>query len=226
MSNLTYEYIKQNKEIQTYINHADAALNSIGYTEHSNAHVERAAATAKMILQALGYSERDCELAQIAAYMHDIGNAVNRNDHAQSGAIMSFYLLNKMGMPPEEIATVISAIGNHDEGTASPVNPVAAALIIGDKSDVRRSRVRPGARRDPAGSIGDVHDRVNYACESSKIYFSEDKKELILDLAIDREISSVMEYFEIFTDRMILCGKAAESLGIIFHLEINNARVM
>ena len=225
MSNVTYEYIKQNKEIQTYINHADAALDSIGFTEHSNAHVERAAATAKMILQTLGYSEKECELAQIAAYMHDIGNTINRNDHAQSGAVMAFFLLNKMGMPADEIALIISAIGNHDEGTASPVNPIAAALIIGDKSDVRRSRVRASGR-NAQGLYGDVHDRVNYACESSKVFFTEDKKDIILDLKIDGKISSIMEYFEIFTDRMILCGKAAEALGIIFRLVINDSRIM
>lgn len=227
MSNITYRYIKSNKDVQTYINHADAALSSIGYTEHSNAHVERAADTAYMILSELGYPERDCELAQIAAYMHDIGNVVNRIDHAQSGAVMAFRLLDCMGMPAEEIAVIISAIGNHDEKTAAPVNPVAAALIIGDKSDVRRSRVRPGDGGRREGSAeGDIHDRVNFACRRSRLYFSEDKTELILDLEIDPEISSVMEYFEIFMDRMILCRKAAKTLGVRFVLVINNTRMI
>lgn len=222
---LTYEYIKQNKDIQTYINHADAALSSIGYTEHSNAHVERAAATAKLILSTLGYSERECELAQIAAYMHDIGNVVNRNDHAQSGAIMAFRLLDKLDMPTEEIALIISAIGNHDEKTAAPVNPIAAALIISDKTDVRRSRVR-APKTGGEFDAGDIHDRVNYACKSSEVYFSEDKTILTLNLVIDTQISSIMEYFEIFTERMVLCRRAAEALGVRFELVINNSRLM
>lgn len=227
MSNVTYQYIKRNKDVQTYINHADAALSSIGFTEHSNAHVERAADTAYMILSTLGYPERDCELAQIAAYMHDIGNVVNRVDHAQSGAIMAFRLLDRMGMPAEEIAIIVSAIGNHDEKTAAPVNPIAAALIISDKSDVRRSRVRLANRESADITFeGDIHDRVNYACRRSKLYFSEDKTELILDLDIDLTISPIMEYFEIFMDRMILCRKAAETLGVQFELVINNSRIL
>lgn len=225
MSNVTYKYIKQNKDVQTYINHADAALSSIGYTEHSNAHVERAAFTANMILSELGYPERDCELAQIAAYMHDIGNVVNRVDHAQSGAIMAFHILEGMGMPAEEICTIVSAIGNHDEHTAAPVNHIAAAVIISDKTDVRRSRVR-GSKNYDGADISDVHDRVNYACEQSKVYFSDDKTSLILDLIIDLRISSIMEYFEIFMDRMILCRKAAKTLGVEFQLVINNQKVL
>ena len=224
-SQLTYEYIKKNKDIQTYINHADAALSSIGYTEHSNAHVERAAHTARLILSTLGYPERECELAQIAAYMHDIGNIVNRTDHAQSGAVMAFRILDKLDMPADEIALVISAIGNHDEKTAAPVNPIAAALIISDKTDVRRSRVRTpktGGDFDAA----DIHDRVNYACKSSEIYFSENNSVITLDLLIDTEISSIMEYFEIFTERMVLCRKAAEALGVKFELVINGSRIM
>ncbi|MCH5323842.1 MAG: HD domain-containing protein [Eubacterium sp.] len=228
MSNVTYKYIRQNKDVQTYINMADAALNSIGYTEHSNAHVERAAESAYMILNTLGYPQRDCELAQIAAYMHDIGNVINRNDHAQTGAVMAFRLLDKLGMPANEIALIVSAIGNHDEGTASPVNPVAAALIIADKSDVRRTRVRL-AEQDKAKrglTVNDIHDRVNYAAEKSELYFSEDKSELILDLTIDLEISSVMEYFEIFLQRMILCRNAAKTLNVKFGLIINNTKIL
>lgn len=225
MSNVTYQYIKTNKDVQTYINYADAALSSIGYTEHSNAHVERAAATAFMILDTLGYDARTCELVQIAAYMHDIGNVVNRADHAQTGAVMAFRLLDRMGMPADEIARIISAIGNHDEGTASPVTSIAAALIIADKSDVRRSRVRPAEREQGVGKM-DIHDRVNYAVESSALAFSDDKKELILTLKIDLQISSVMEYFEIFLSRMSLCKTAAKSLGVNFGLVINNSRIL
>lgn len=229
MSNVTYEYIKTNKDVQTYINYADAALSSIGYTEHSNAHVERAAATAFMILDTLGYDARTCELAQIAAYMHDIGNVVNRVGHAQTGAVMAFRLLDRLGMPAEEIARIISAIGNHDEGSAAPVTPIAAALIIADKSDVRRSRVRPAEREQAergGSSLRDIHDRVNYAVKSSSLSFSEDKKELVLTLDIDTTISSVMEYFEIFLSRMSLCKTAAQSLGVSFGVVINNLKIL
>ena len=226
MSNLTYEYIRRNKDIQTYINYADAALSTIGYTEHSNAHVERAAASAFMILTTLGYEQRTCELAEIAAYMHDIGNVINRIDHAQSGAVMAFRLLDNLGMPADEISLIVSAIGNHDEGTAAPVTPIAAALIIADKSDVRRSRVRSadGPFVPSTENLAkDIHDRVNYAVEQSSLYFSEDKKRIILDLTIDQNISSIMEYFEIFLDRMKLCRRAAEILGVEFALHINGA---
>ena len=228
MSNVTYKYIRENKDIQTYINHADAALSSIGYTEHSNAHVERAAATAYKILNTLGYDERTCELAQIAAYMHDIGNVINRVDHAQSGAVMAFRLLDNLGMPAHEIALIVSAIGNHDEHTASPVTPIAAALIIADKSDVRRSRVRTkdGSEPNSLTLAQDIHDRVNYAVEGAELYFTEDNSELILDLKIDLKISPVMDYFQIFLDRMNLCRKAATSLGVTFGLIINNARIL
>lgn len=229
MSNITYRYIRKNKDIQTYINYADAALSTIGYTEHSNAHVERAAATAYMILHELDYDERTCELAQIAAYMHDIGNVINRVDHAQSGAVMAFRLLDNLGMPADEISLIVSAIGNHDEHTASPVTPIAAALIIADKSDVRRSRVRSkdGAFVPSDENLAaDIHDRVNYAVERSELYFSDDKKELILELDLDLRISPVIEYFEIFLTRMNLCRRAAESLGVTFGLVINKSRIL
>ncbi|MGN1339749.1 MAG: HD domain-containing protein [Oscillospiraceae bacterium] len=229
MSNLTYEYIRRNKDIQTYINYADAALSTIGYTEHSNAHVERAAATAYMILTTLGFEQRTCELAEIAAYMHDIGNVINRIDHAQSGAVMAFRLLDNLGMPADEISLIVSAIGNHDENTAAPVTPIAAALIIADKSDVRRSRVRSANGPFVPSSENlakDIHDRVNYAVEKSALYFSEDKKRLILELSIDQDISSIMEYFEIFLDRMKLCQRAAAFLGVEFGLQINGAKLV
>ena len=229
MSNLTYDYIRRNKDIQTYINYADAALNTIGYTEHSNAHVERAAASAFMILTTLGYEQRTCELAEIAAYMHDIGNVINRIDHAQSGAVMAFRLLDNLGMPADEISLIVSAIGNHDEGNAAPVTPIAATLIIVDKSDVRRSRVRSadGVFVPTSENLArDIHDRVNYAVEKSSLYFSDDKKDIILDLTIDPKISSIMEYFEIFLDRMKLCRRAAEFLGIRFRLKINDAALL
>jgi len=220
MSNVTYKYIKQNSDIHTYIDHADKALESMGYTEHSAPHASITAEAAYDILKTLGYPERECELAQIAGYMHDIGNCVNRKNHAHTGAIIALQLLDKLAMPAQEIAVIVSAIGNHDENTATPVNPIAAAVILADKMDVRRSRVRHGGER------WDIHDRVNYACVQSRYYFSEDKSELFLDLIIDKEISSIMEYFEIFLQRMSLCRRSAETLGINFKLVINNSKLI
>ncbi len=218
---VTYKYIKQNPDIHVYIKNADAAVEAQGYTEHSFAHVEKVASTVEMILSALNYDERTVELGMIAAYLHDIGNVVNRIDHAQSGAVMAFRLLDNLNMPAEEICAVISAIGNHDESTAQPLNPISAALIIGDKTDVRRSRVRNADMRS-----FDIHDRVNYAVEKSDLLFSADKSELILELVIDNNISSVMEYFEIFLQRMLLCKRAGEFLGIKFRLRINGSEVI
>ena len=214
---ITFEEIKNNEHIKTYIKKADESLIALGYTEHSFAHVTKVSEMAKEILLELDYSKREAELAQIAGYLHDIGNVINRVDHAQSGAVMAFRILDKLGAEPEEIATIITAIGNHDEGTAVAVNPVAAALILADKTDVRRSRVR---NSDLA--TFDIHDRVNYAVEESSTKISKDKKSIILNLKINTEISSVMDYFEIFLDRMLLCRKAAEKLNLKFKLIINN----
>ena len=210
---ITFEEIKNNEHIKTYIKKADESLIALGYTEHSFAHVTKVSEMAKEILLELGYSKREAELAQIAGYLHDIGNVINRVDHAQSGAVMAFRILDKLGAEPEEIATIIAAIGNHDEKTAVAVNPVAAALILADKTDVRRSRVR---NSDLA--TFDIHDRVNYAVEDSSTKISKDKKSIILNLKINTEISSVMDYFEIFLDRMLLCRKAAEKLNLKFKL--------
>lgn len=218
---LTYNEIKQSKAIREYIKRADESLIALGYTEHSFAHVGKVASSVEYILKTLEFSEHDVELAKIAAYMHDIGNLVNRIDHSQSGAIMSFRILDKMGMPPEDIATIVTAIGNHDEGTGVPVNPIAAALILADKSDVRRSRVR-----NSEISTFDIHDRVNYSVVSSELTIGDSRDTIRLDLSIDPRYSSVMEYFEIFLDRMILCRKAAEKLGLIFHLSINNQMLL
>ena len=218
---ITAKDIKQDEQIRTYIETADESLAALGYTEHAYAHVTRAAHFAQKLLIELGYPERMGELAWIAGYMHDIGNVANRKDHAQSGAIMAFRILDKLGMPPEEIATVCSAIGNHDESTAFPVNPVAAALIIADKTDVRRTRVR---NRDM--STFDIHDRVNYAVEKASTKLSEDKKAVVLSLDIDIEISPVIAYFEIFLERMMLCRKACEKLGLEFTLVMNGQQVL
>lgn len=220
-STVTYKYIKQNPDIMEYIRRADKALEAQGYTEHSFAHVERTAQVASMILEELGYDERTVELAKIASMMHDIGNVINRIDHAQSGAVMAFRLLDNLSMPADEICSIISAIGNHDEGTGLPLNPISAALIIGDKTDVRRSRVRNSDLL-----TFDIHDRVNYAVEYSQVSFNEDRTSIILELQIDTKISSVLEYFEIFLDRMLLCKKSAQFLGIKFELIANGSSVL
>ncbi len=220
-SHVTYKYIKENADIMEYIRRADETLAAMGYTEHSFAHVEKVAHDAAMILEALGYDERTVELARIAGMMHDIGNVINRIDHAQSGAVMAFRLLDNMNMPASEICSIISAIGNHDEGTGMPLDPLSAALIIADKTDVRRSRVR---NQDPM--TFDIHDRVNYAVTHTELSFSEDKSALRLSLTIDPEISSVMEYFEIFLQRMLLCQKSAQFLGIRFEMYVNGARLL
>ena len=213
---LTYEEIVKNESIKTYIRKADESLVALGYTEHSFAHVTRVANTASNILTTLGYPERDVELAKIAAYLHDIGNLVNRTDHAQSGAVMAFRILDHLGGSPEEIATITTAIGNHDEGTAFAVNPIAAALILADKTDVRRSRVR-----NRETTTFDIHDRVNYSVEKSSTKINDEKTEITLELTIDTDLCPVMDYFEIFLGRMILCRKAAEKLGLQFRLNIN-----
>lgn len=218
---LTYEMIKNNPAVQTYIRKADETLTAIGFTEHSFAHVTRVAEVAGQLLTELGYSVEDVELAKIAGYLHDIGNVINRIDHAQSGAVMAFRLLDNMGGDPEEISTIITAIGNHDEVTAYPVNAIAAALIIADKSDVRYTRVRKDADINH-----DIHDRVNYAVKKSSVYLSEDKKQLFLDLTIDTSVCRVMDYFEIFLNRMLLCRKAAEKLGTEFRLVINGQQML
>ncbi len=220
-SNVTYRYIKQNPDIMEYIRRADKTLESMGYTEHSFAHVERVANVSAMILETLGYDERTVELAKIASMMHDIGNVINRIDHAQSGAVMAFRLLDNLSMPAGEICTIISAIGNHDEGTGQPLDAVSAALILGDKTDVRRSRVRNNDLL-----TFDIHDRVNYAVEMSKVSFSQDKASIILELQIDTKISSVMEYFEIFMNRMLLCRRASEFLDVRFEMIINGSKIL
>ena len=218
---MTYEQIKQDTAIQAYIRQADASLGALGYTEHSFAHVGRVAEMAGYILKTLGHPERIVELAKIAGYMHDIGNLVNRIDHSQSGAVMAFRILDNMGFPPEEIAIIVSAIGNHDEGTGVPVDPVAAALILADKSDVRRSRVRTKEI-----SSFDIHDRVNYSVTNSELKIDEAHTAVKLNLSVDTHFSSVMDYFEIFMNRMILCRKAANTLGLQFQLTINQQPMM
>ena len=213
---MTYEQVKMDEAVKVYISQADASMEALGFTEHSFAHVGRVSSIAGDILETLGYPERTVELAKIAGYLHDIGNLVNRVDHSQSGAVMAFRILDRMNFPPEEIAVIVTAIGNHDEGTGVPVNAVSAALIIADKSDVRRSRVR-----DKADIALDIHDRVNYSVTDSHLRISDDRSEMVLELTVDTSVSTIMEYFEIFMKRMLLCQKAAKKLGLTFRVTIN-----
>ena len=218
---ITYERIKNNETINTYIQAADESLRELGFTEHSFSHVTYVAEKAGSILEMLGYPERTVEITKIAGYMHDIGNIVNRIDHSQSGAVMAFRILDNMGMDPKEIASIISAIGNHDEGTGVPVSPLAAALILADKSDVRRNRVRNEDR-----STFDIHDRVNYSVKESELMINEAHTTITLKMTIDTHLGSVMDYFEIFMERMMLCRKAAEKLGLQFKLMINEQQLI
>lgn len=214
--NVTFQDIQNSSEIRTYITQADASLTALGYTEHSFAHVGRCAEVAARILTGLGYSQREIELVKIAAFMHDMGNVVNRHGHNISGATMAFRILDKMGMEPADVAAVITAIGHHDDPTAFPVNAIAAALILADKTDVRRSRVR---NTDIISF--DIHDRVNYAVEHSEVLLDVPTKTMTLSLSINTQVCAVMDYFEIFLQRMVLCRKAAEFFQLRFHLEIN-----
>lgn len=218
---LTYEQVTKSEAICTYIIRADESLIALGFTEHSFAHVVHVAQTAGYILETMGFDARTIELAKIAGYLHDIGNLVNRKDHSQSGAVMAWSILNDMDCDPAEIATIVTAIGNHDEGTGVPVNAVAAALILADKADVRRSRVR-----NIDISTFDIHDRVNYSVQKSDLRINAEKTAIELRLEVDTEYGSVMDYFEIFMGRMLLCRKAAEKLGLKFKLTINEQHLI
>ncbi|MBP3657445.1 MAG: HD domain-containing protein [Clostridia bacterium] len=218
---ITFEEIRDNREIRTYIQKGNANLGVLGFTEHSFGHAGKAAADAGRILSQLGCPEREVELARIAGFMHDIGNCINRTDHAHNGAIMAMNILTRLGMDPEEIAVIIAAIGNHDEKTGTAVDAVSAALILADKSDVRRSRVRG---RDRTGF--DIHDRVNYAAIGSKLEVNPEEKEITLHVDLDDGICSVLDYFEIFLERMLMCRRAAEKLGCSFHMKANGAKVL
>jgi len=218
---ITLEDIKRNEAINTYIKKADESLATLGYTEHNFAHVTRVAEVSGYILETLGYPERDVELARIAGYLHDIGNLVNRDGHSLSGAVLAFRILDNMGFDPVEIATITTAIGNHDEGTGDPVNHVCAALILADKTDVRRSRVR---NTDISGF--DIHDRVNYSVKKSTLKINEEHTIVKLKLTVDTKYGSVMDYFEIFLGRMVMCRKAADRLGMQFKLIINEQQVI
>lgn len=217
---LTVKEIKKNKEVQALVSVTEQQLEALGYTEHSTRHISIVSNWASEILRELGASEREINLVEIAGYLHDIGNAVNRNDHAQSGALLAYNILTGMGMNYEDAAEIMMAIGNHDEGQGQPVSTISAALIIADKSDVHRSRVRRN-KQFSGKVIDDIHDRVNYAAQSSHLEFDKENKIMMLNIVIDTEICPVMDYFEIYFGRMKLCRRAAEYLGWTFSLKIN-----
>ena len=217
---MSFEQVRTDHAVRVYISQADAALKALGFTEHSFAHVTQVADRAASILKKLGFDDSTVELAKIAGFLHDIGNVINRIDHSQSGAVMAFRILDRMNFPPEEIAAIVTAIGNHDEGTGIPVNAVAAALIIADKSDVRRSRMRK-----KENIAVDIHDRVNYAVTDAQLDVFPEERQIKLTMTVDDSISSIMEYFEIFTKRMLLCRKSAEKLGCTFRVVMNGQTV-
>jgi uncharacterized protein len=221
MDMVTIDDVKKNKTVQKLIERADQVLGVIGYTEHGQRHCSLAANIAYNILTRLGKGEKRAQLAAIAGYMHDIGNLVNRDFHAQTAAVMAFSVLQEMGMEMNDILEVIAAIGNHDEHDGSPISDISAAVILADKSDVHRSRVR---NTDMIKT--DIHDRVNYAAKSSFLRIDEVNKKASLEISIDTSISQVMEYFEIFLSRMVVCRKAALFLGLQFELEINGYKLL
>lgn len=213
--------VKADPEVDTYIRRGNEYLGAMGFTEHSYRHLNVVSEAASSILKALDYPQRLVELAGIAGYLHDMGNVVSRHNHGQSAAVLAHSILGRLGMPHDEIATIMSAIGNHEEEYGIAVNPVAAALILADKSDVHRSRVR---NQDLA--TFDIHDRVNYAAEQSSVTVDAEARTITMELSIDLEISTVMEYFEIFLTRMVMCRRAAQFLGCHFSLVINGSKLL
>lgn len=212
--------VKESKEVNAFLEKGNESLGVLGYTEHSRKHAAKVAETSARILETLGYDPHLVELAKIAGYMHDIGNCVNRHDHPHSGAIMAFTLLNRWNVDPLDTAVIVSAIGQHDERTGTAVDPVSAALILADKTDVRRNRVRNQVKE-----TFDKHDRVNYAALSSKLIINAEDKTAKLKIVLDENISSIMDYFEIFMQRMLMCKRASELLGLNFKLIANGRKI-
>lgn len=215
-----FDKIRNDHDINVYIEEQNKSMYAMGFTEHSFAHIGLVAERTGYILETLGSDDHTIDLGLTAAWMHDLGNTINRVDHSQSGALMSFYLLDKMGVPAEDIAPIIRAIGNHDEGSGVPVSNLAAALIIADKSDVRRNRVQDVEKNY------DIHDRVNYSVKSSLLKINREHTAIKLKLEVDTRYGEIGEYFEIFMERMILCRKAARFLNLEFHLIINEQTLM
>ncbi len=217
---LTLKEVRHDTRVRTYITRANEQMQAIGYTEHGHRHAGIVSTIARTILTNLSHPEREGELAAIAGYLHDIGCVVNRIGHVEAGALMSYTILTDRGMAPGEIATVIGAVGNHEEPNGLPISPVSAAVIIADKSDVHFSRVQ---EKDPVK--WDIHDRVNSAVQKSYLHVNAETKAIILELEIDTTHASVTEYFEIFVLRMVLCRRAADFLGCKFHLKINGVNL-
>ena len=218
---MTYEQIKHHPEVQALLKRGNHNLGVLGFTDHSEAHTALVAERAAYILRRMGYSEHEEELARIAGFMHDIGNAVNRTHHAEWGAMLANDILKGTDMPMEDRITVIAAIGHHDESTGGAMDPISAALILADKTDVRRNRVRTSEREK-----FDIHDRVNYAVTGSSLKVEEAEKRISLNLQIDEDICTMYEYFDIFLGRMMMCRGAAEMLGCKFRLTVNGGKVL
>lgn len=218
---VTLDDIRKNEEVEAFIKGSQKQLDSLGYTEHSHRHISIVSKRAGDILEKLGYPERKVELARIAGYLHDIGNCVNRTDHAHSGAILAYNILKDMGMPVEERTEIMMAIGNHDEKTGTAVNDISAAIILADKSDVHRDRVV-----NENLSTFDIHDRVNYAVTNAELNLDVENRKVILNLTIDTKICPVLDYFEIFMDRTMMSKYAAKYLEIWFELVINGTKLL
>lgn len=218
---ITLEDVKNNEEVQAFVNASQKQLQALGYTEHSNRHIGIVSERTGEILKKLGHDERTVELGKIAGYLHDIGNCVNRVDHAHSGAILAYNILKEMGMSPEDRAEIVMAIGNHDEETGTAVSSISAALILADKSDVHRNRVI-----NTNMSTFDIHDRVNYAVTNAELEIDEINRKVILSLTIDTQICPVLDYFQIFMDRTMMSKYAAKYLNIWFELVINGTKLL
>ncbi len=216
----SYEAIKEDEEINLLIEKGNQVLGELGFTEHSTKHATKVAQEAARILKELGYSAHEIELSKVAGYMHDIGNSINRNDHAHSGAIMAYQILKERKMPLADAITVATAIGQHDEATGTAVDAVSAALILADKTDVRRNRVR-----NQVIANFDSHDRVNYAALESHLQIKKEKKIIQMELEMDDSMCTVMDYFEIFLQRMLMCKRAAEVLGCRFKFLVNGNKL-
>lgn len=220
MKEITYKEVKCLDEVNAYIEQGNEVLGVLGYTEHSKKHAAKVAEIAGMILKKLGHDQHLVELAKIAGYLHDMGNSINRSDHAHTGALMAFQMLREWQVPPKDIAVIISAIGNHDESTGTAVDPVSAALILADKTDVRRNRVRNRVKAN-----FDKHDKVNYAALASDLQINVEKKVITLEIELDESICSMIDYFEIFLQRMLMCKRAAELLGLKFKMTANGNKI-
>ena len=217
---MDYKKVLENKEVKAFLKKGNENLGILGYTDHSEKHCAIVAKRAGEILEKFGYSKHEIELAQTAGALHDIGNAINRKNHGEYGALLANELLQKMGMSLEDRMIIVSAIGHHDESTGGAVDQVSAALILADKTDVRRNRVR-----NPIKETFDIHDRVNYAAVASSLQVNVEKKVILLEIELDEVICSILDYFEIFLQRMLMCKRAAEILGLKFKMKANGNKI-